>query len=417
MPPHAPCPRCGQIVLLTVEDRQTVLRCRACREKFLLYSGSPFQVPDNLELEERTQAGAAGPWHAAARGLAASPAAPRASGLHAVMPAAPPLPPKDPDKALTSFALGMFRVRGWPCQELEGYRAFEVRLGFPRPEGGGKDICKVSVSASGGVLTFETLLLPLPAPPWLPVREALNALNARSGGSVFLLRESGVVARHKALPRLEEHGAFSVQGLFRALRQLHHDRRLALPVLEAALRDQRVDHLSVERAFSAPVAPGAFPPPSVAQLQDLAGFAGYHTLIEGSTLGLSREPCSAEDCRVRVSVAGGVLRGWTVLEEERQARRTGVRGALVRHFLRHSKRIGPQFSHSLLGRLLERLNVLNDSPGLLRYLWSHGRILAMAVHSPVEAEMKVEEFTLFAEALFRCASEGAREIGQIRQAV
>ena len=414
------CPRCGQSVSISLDSGHATAQCEFCQEAFQIQSGAPFRLPDELELEGDANSSARSPWADVSRSSA--------SGAHTfnisslvppgvdVTPAAVPVAPKDPDKALTSFALGIFRVRSWPCRELEGYRAFVVRVGFRKPLGGEKDICNITVSAVGGVLTFETILHPLPPPPWMPIREALNSINSVSR-AVFVLRECGVVARHKLLPRGTENGSFTVDGIFNTLRQLNHDRLMAKPLLEAVLRGEALDCMALERNFG-------FPPPSqagvtltLAQACDLAGFAGFFRTLEGPTLYLSHAPCAVEECKVCVGVMGGALRGWTVLEEGQEKRWPGQRWALVRQILRNTTRMGPAISRSLLTRVLERLNALNDCSGMLRYVWNNGAVLALAVHTPAEMDIRVEEFKFFADALFRCACEGERELKAIRRAV
>jgi hypothetical protein len=410
MPETQPCPRCGQPLSRTSVNGQLV--CGICGEQTRRDSGRIFRLPELVQLQTPSP-GTLEPLVAGQPAQMLKPVLATPPGL----PAALPTVPKDPDKALTSFALGLFRVRGWPCRELEGYRAFVVRAGFCNPETGLKDICNITVSAAGGVLTFETTLLPLPAPPWQDVRETLNALNLCSGASVYLLRECGVVARHRLLPRSSDAAAFSVDGVMQALRQLNHDRRLALPILEDALRQGHADHAAIQKAFAMPLAAQHVAPLTLERLYDLGQFIGCHTVREGEMVGLSPQPCSLAQCPVWASAAGGVLRAWTVLGEDVEALLTLDRWKFVRHVIRTMNREAPGLSRAQLAQLLERLNNLNDNSALLRYAWNNGKIYALAVCPPSGGEFGVDEFRSLIQALFRCASAGPSEMERIRRAV
>jgi hypothetical protein len=410
MPKTQPCPRCGQPLSAASADGQLV--CGICGEQTRRDSGHLFRLPEAVLLQTPCpgtleQLAAGRPAQTLRPVLAAPP----------TLPAATPTVPKDADKALTSFALGLFRVRGWPCRELEGYRAFVVRAGFRNPTTGIKDICNITVSAAGGVLTFETTLLPLPAPPWQDVRETLNALNLCSGGSVFLLRECGVAARHRLLPHSSDAAAFCVDGVMQALRQLNYDRRLALPILESALRQGSADHAAIQKAFALPLAPDHVAPLTLDHLYNLGQFIGCHTVREGEMVGLSPESCSLGQCPVWASAAGGVLRAWTILGEDVEALLTLERWKFIRQVIRTMSREAPGLSRAQLGQLLERLNNLNDNSALLRYAWHNSKIYALAVCPPSAGEFGVDEFRSLVQALFRCASAGPSEMERIRRAV
>ncbi|MBI3828780.1 MAG: TFIIB-type zinc ribbon-containing protein [Planctomycetes bacterium] len=418
------CPHCGNNVPLEIEHKSAEIVCSFCGEKIRLAEFEPYHVPEELQLEDEADhpAPVAGPWnHLAKKEKTKSGAFDFAelvpSEMKAVPAAAPPTLPKDPDKALTTFALGMFRVRGWPCQEMEGYKSFAVKAGFRNPETGQQDVCDVTVSARNGVLTLETELAPLPEPSlWAPVRETLNLMNARSGGSVFLLRESGVIVRIKVLPRAAELGAFSTRGILQALRQLNHDRRLAYTVMVDVLQSGMTDRNYIERRFAQPTAEGLSAAMTTAQLQDLAAFSGYYSYLHGDAVAVIRFACPLEECRVRMVVADAVIRGWAILDDNLTRVPTHA-WTFVKHVIKSARESGEMPSRTMVGRLLERLNVLNDSAGLLRFIYSNGCVLAMSVYAPVEPEMSPEEFRQIADALLRCSSDDSEERREIRSAV
>jgi hypothetical protein len=332
------------------------------------------------------------------------------------IPEAPKTAHKDPDKAITAYALGLFRVHGWPCRELEGYRAFAVKAAFRDPKTGTKDVANFTVSASGGVLTFETVVLPLPPPPWNILREAINALNLCSGGSVFVLRECGVAARHRLLPSTEKAEALTVEDIMQALRQINHDKKLATPVLEEAARDGRLSPTSIELAFSEPIPPNVTPV-AFEQMYNLGQASGFHSVRDGEMIGLSSHPCPFNQCPVQASSVGGVLRLWTVLGEDVEALMASDRWQYVRHVLRNLSHESPALTPTQLSQLLERLNSLNDASALIRYVWSNKKVYAMAVVPATGKELAVEDFVRLTQALFRSANEGTRGMGRIRKAV
>ncbi|MCW8129993.1 MAG: hypothetical protein KIS92_06535 [Planctomycetota bacterium] len=414
------CPRCGNSVPLSVEHPERPVECHYCGEMVRVNPLEEYHVPDEIELETDGKASGGNPWRDVGRPKPASGSfnfSELVPPEMAVVPAAPPTQPKDPDKALTTFALGMFRVRGWPVRELDGYKAFEVKAGFRNPETGQQDVCEVTVSARAGTLTLETHLAALPHPSlWGPVRETLNLLNAYSGGSVFLLRESGVVVRIKMIPRPAEQGAFSAHGILLAMRQLNHDRRLANAVMVDVLQSGLTDRAYIERRFAAPCAEGPSAVLSGDQLQDLASLAGFYTFQYGDAVALSRHACEPEQCRVRMLAQDGLMRGWAVLDDNLTRVPTQA-WTFVKHVIKNARESGAMPSRTMVGRLLERLNVLNDSAGLLRFVYSDGCVLAMAVYRPVEADMTPEEFRFLADALLRCARDDSDERREIRRAV
>lgn len=412
------CPHCGNSTPLAPERPGADVVCEHCNEVIHVNPFEPYHVPDDLELEGEASAAKSGPWQATR---------PSASGTFNIaelippevqaVPAAAPTAPKDPDKALTTFVLGLFRVRGWPCQELEGYKSFSMKAGFRNPETGQQDVCTVTVSARNGVLTLETLLIPLPEPSlWGCVRETLNLLNACSGGSVFLLREAGVVVRQKLIPRPVECGTFSAQGVLLALRQLNHDRRLAHTVMVDLLQSGLTDRSYLTRRFAEPCAPNPAPPLTLEQVQDLAALAGFYSYHLGDTVALSRTACPPEGCQVRLTVTGRMIRGWALLDDNLTRVPTQA-WTFVKHVLKTARESGAMPSRTMVGRLLERLNVLNDSAGLLRFIYSNGCVLALGLYVPVEAELSAEEFKHLADALLRVAREDSAERKEIREAV
>ena len=417
-----PCLRCGHSVPLVIEDPNVVAVCEMCGEKMRVNPFMPYAVPDDIQLESDEEARAKDPWADASRSPSGRYIAvdcpsitPLPNTVQAV-PAARPVAPKDPDKALTSFVLGIFRFRGWPCHELEGYRAFEVRSGFKNPATGQLDVCNVKVSAMRGVLTLETQILPTPHPQlWRILREALNEMNLRSGGSVFLFTECGVLARNKIIPRPAENGTFSERGVLQGMRQLNHDRRLALPLLHAVLGTGKLKAEVVAQAFAKPAAPNTIAPMPIEQVGDLAEFAGYCAHRIGETLYLSEGPCAPEECPLRLLASTGVLRTWTILQLE-ATRGARPKWSFVKKVIK-SVRTHGLHDLSVLGRLLEQLNVLNEGAGHLRFVWHEGSVLAMSVYTPVESELTVEEFKAMLDALMKIGDEKSQEHQEFMTAV
>jgi len=395
-----------------------LLKCDICGEQIQITDSSSriFRLPDEIQLQTPAFGIESSPWLDLGLQEAPSPQAalePKAASER--VPEAPKTAPKDPDKAITAYALGLFRVNGWPCSELDGYRAFAVKASFRDPRTGAKDTSNFTVSATGGVLTFETVVLPLPPPPWNILREAINALNLCSGGSVFVLRECGIAARHRLLPSTERPEALTVEDIVQALRQINHDKKLATPVLEAAIRDGRLSPTSIELAFSEPIPPNV-KPVTFEQLYALGQASGFHAVRDGDMIGLSSRPCPFNQCSVQASAVGGVLRLWTVLGEDVEALMASDRWQYVRHVLRNLSHESPALTPTQLSQLLERLNGLNDTSALIRYVWSNKKVYAMAVVPASGKELAVEDFVRLTQALFRSANEGPRDIGHVRQA-
>ena len=412
------CPRCGQ-KLPESGEFTALLKCEFCGEQIHITGSSSriFRLPDEIQLQTPAFGVERSPW--LDMGLQEAPSPQAALDSKAAsddIPAAPKTVPKDLDKAITSYALGLFRVNGWPCMELEGYRAFIVKAAFRDSKTGNKDVANITVSASGGVLTFETVVLPLPAPPWNVLREAINALNLCCGGAVFVLRECGIAARNRLLPGGGDVASFTVEDIMQSLRQLNHDRKLALPILEEAVRDARLSPTSIELTFSGPLLPNVVPT-GFDQLYDLCQSSGYHAVRDGDMIGLSTTPCPFNQCLVQASSVGGVVRLWTVLGEDVEALMASDRWQYVRQVLRTLSRESPALTPTQLNQLLERLNSLNDTSGLIRYVWSNGKVYAMAVVPASGKELAVEDLQCFAQALFRCAHQETPRREWIRRAV
>ena len=70
----------------------------------------------------------------------------------------------------------------------------------------------------------------------------------------------------------------------------------------------------------------------------------------------------------------------------------------------------PKLTKSQLDTLLKKLDEMNESPGLLHYVWNGQQVLGMAVFPPTEKRMEVEEFKYLTGLLFKRAREVMREL-------
>ncbi|MCZ7648405.1 MAG: hypothetical protein M5U26_24625 [Planctomycetota bacterium] len=386
------------------------VKCTICDEVCAIGGAGAYDVPSNMGLPKRVELPKAAPDAANLREVARPRPPARfhpGPGYQDAeqAPAAKLAEPKDFDKMLATYALGLFRVRGWPCQDLPGYKAFIVRARIANPDCPSPDVCNVTISAARGVLTLETVVRALPPPPWTTLRETLNAINQCSGGSLFLMRECGVVVRYKLVPQATPEGRFHVDNILGALRQMNHDRRLALHVLHMAGQWSVFDARAVRRAFASPVVEPK--PVPLSYLQDLAGFAGYYAVERDGILHLNKEICAPAECPIRMRLEDGVIRAWTVLAPEVTSKFCGERWEFVRKIMRHLTRSSNmKLTRSQASRLLEHLNVLNDTSALLRYLWTEDGLSAIATHTMLEPELSVEEFQLLTDALFRRTVNG-----------
>lgn len=310
-------------------------------------------------------------------------------------------------------AMKIFQAHGWPCQPWEGYDAFALQAQMTDGPRSHKNVFNLTVSANGPILTFETILTPLPKPPWLAIREILNELNLRSSGSLFLLRECGIVLRYKlVLRRSENH--IPEDRLMQVMSRLNHDRVLALPVIEEVSRTGLANLPRVRRMFTLNAAQRTSTI-SLSDLQMFANYAGFFSLREGQIVLVSRDPRPGERCPVRMTISHGVIRAWTYPGKDMPNKRWGtVRGLLK--FLGNNN-TGQKFRWQQYGRVLKVLGEINENASLLRFVWKDGRVLALVTCAPFETQLNNEEFNSYLEALFRCSREGTSQTSIFRRAV
>ncbi|MBI3830167.1 MAG: hypothetical protein HY291_11660 [Planctomycetes bacterium] len=321
------------------------------------------------------------------------------------------------DEAMLSEARGLFEKWGWPSRDWEGRKAFAALVtldgaGRERPE-----CINVTVFAHKGVLGFETVVGPLPEPPWMPLREALNRLNSRSGGSIFLIRECGVVARYKMLQRNPPFNVLAPDHVMRSVRQLNLDRKAAAPFIDpdalAAMESAAGADLG---ALKPAVVPG-LASLSLKHLADLAEEAEYNTLAKSGLLYISREPCDLIECKVWMNLSGGVLRGWAIPGKDLEIQHPGEHWNFFRKMAGLFRSAPVKLTRAQVDHLLERLNAANELPRILSYVWNGERVLAEAVYPHADRHMDADEFRQIAEKLMEFADLGEVETPAIRQAV
>ena len=314
-------------------------------------------------------------------------------------PAAPPTQPKDPDKALTNVALGIFRLANWPCQEEPGYRAFTARVKFHSIQLGVTSVDAYRVCAEHGLLIIESLVLELPDLPGVPILETLNEINQRSVSSTFALTPAGVLMRHAVLPRTREDGYFTGAMILQTLRQMNHDRRHALSLLRTVVENGRLEPLEVARAFVQPLAPCALRSHSLDQVADLAAFAGFQVQKLDGQIAVGRNGDGTARAAIHVAACAGYLRGWVKLGEP-----SPVLGAWtfvppkLRGLCASIRVLGGNAYHRLLGEL----NVLNAGADLLRFVSVKQQAVATATCFPTDQVVGLEQFKLFADSLLDC---------------
>lgn len=312
-------------------------------------------------------------------------------------------------EALCDYALALFQDLGWACERWDDYHAFSMRAQVANPVSGKADTVNLTVSSMGGILSFETVAMNLPEPPWHRLREAMNHLNFCSNSSVFLLRECGVVVRHCVVPRKAEEWFTSAE-LMLAVRRLNYDRAVALSLLEPVARTGLIDYPAIRRSLQKPLTVRHTRPVSLAQLDELNKFVGYRAASDETTMHLAKDRRPPERCPVHLQISEGALRVWAVPGVGGSSAWPGLKWGIVRQVMRNFGKDGEPLSRSQSGRLLERLNALNETASVLRFVWHQGQILALAAYPPTECDLPVERYHLIVEALMRCAQEQGNEI-------
>ena len=318
-------------------------------------------------------------------------------------PPAPPVQPKDADKALVNTALGTFRLNGWLCQEDQEYRSFVVSVKVRSQQRGVLSTENFRVYAENGVLYFDQLALDLPfsAIGGLPIMETLNEINQRSVSSVFMLGTSGIAIRHAMIPRGKEDGYFSAAMLVQTLRQMYHDRRNGLSLLRQVMESRMLDPLFIARAFANPVLPTPAGGLTLEQAENLANFAGFITINDGRQLYLSRDKMPPDRCPVRVNCGSGMLRGHTVIGDVQN-------GKFSWKFM--PSRLRSLIKTDSASKIHERLNALNLRHSPVRYVAARKSLVAMSMAFATDQDITVEQFKQFASALLEHSENGAKAV-------
>lgn len=344
---------------------------------------------------------------------------PESSGkTTAVRPKTTPMPKRKPDgrdELLLAEARQICANWGWPCSDWQGRKAFAAQAvldgrGSERPE-----CINITAFSLNGLLGFETIVAPLPAPPWMPLREALNRLNLRSGGSIHLLRECGIVARYKLFQREAPFDALIPEQLMRTVRQLAFDRKAALTQLEGGTL--AAETAAAPEEFGKPCLVSGLIPLSLKRLNMLAVEAGYHAIAKNGSLYLSRQECGLQECNVWLTLNGGVLRGFAVPGHELELHHAGERWDFFRRLMERFHHAPARLSRAQVDHLLERLNAANELPRKLSYIWNGERVLAMAIYPHADRSMEAPELKALTECLLDFASAGRVEEPQSRAAV
>ena len=325
-------------------------------------------------------------------------------------PPAPPTQPKDPDKALTNVAIGIFRLKNWPCQEEPGYKAFRAKVKFHSAQLGVTSIDDYRVYATKGLLMLETPVIDLPPMQGVPLLETINEINQRSVSSVFYLEANGVMMRHALIPRPREEGFLTAAMLLQTLRQINHDRRHALTLLREAVESKRLDPLAIARAFAQPCAASAVKSHSLDQINDLANFAGLQTNMLAGQITLNKEVAAPDKCPVRVAALPGFMRGWVTLGD-------AARSASTWSFIPTSFRDLLKSGRGKPSQILEEINEMNKKAELLRFTYTKRQLVASAAVFPTDAPTSVEQFKVFSEMLLVfAAANAAQSSGQLAKA-
>ncbi|MCK6473166.1 MAG: hypothetical protein L6R28_15585 [Planctomycetes bacterium] len=424
MNPTVLCSLCGHAVPCPDLTKNDPIPCPVCGETCSPPREVSLQGLDNLQLEVEAEAITRSLWkddrailndvehedETNETPVAAAPAQPAAAADGEVdLAAGAGLDLHAECEALCDYAMALFQDLGWACERWDDFHAFSMRAQVANPATDKADSVNVTVSSMGGILSFETVAMALPEPPWHRLREAMNHLNFCSNSSVFLLRECGVVVRHCVVPRKGEEWFTSAE-LMLAVRRLNYDRAVAVSLLEPVARTGLIDYPAIRRSLQKPLTLHHTRPVSHAQLEALSKFVGYRAAWDETTMHLSKDRRPPERCPVHLQIAEGALRVWAVPGSSGSSAWPGLKWGIVRQVMRNFGKDGEPLSRSQAGRLLERLNALNETASVLRFVWNQGQILALATYPPTERDLPVERYHLIVEAMMRCAQEQGNEI-------
>lgn len=402
---HGLCPGCGNYFVVLPENINKQPACQFCGKPIELEQHTNYALPP-VDAETEKASVDASAARSGGHPIGADIAEAAESGQYVATPAIR-IPStwheaatQDPEAAMLARAWEAFNELEWPCQNWPAQKAFSVVASVKGPRDKNESL-NVTVFAYDGLITMETVVAPLPNPPLTDLRDLLCRINVRSGGSVFMLRDCGVVARYKMLPRKRHNQNFSKEGVVRGLRQLNKDRLITIPLLKPeAVRMTLADPSGINQAFSQPLAGAVSSHLSPKQLQSLAEKAGYRARAKGAMLYLAKQNSPANAFPIWFSISNGVMKGWTVPGGETGKREaTGIWGMFTKA-VSTKKSDTIKLNRPQLDSLLKKLDGLNESSGLLNYVWNGKQIMAMAVFPPTEKRMEPEELKHLADALF-----------------
>ncbi|MBI3830166.1 MAG: zinc ribbon domain-containing protein [Planctomycetes bacterium] len=399
---QAACPRCGNVFEASNYLQFGTAACPGCGESVRIISHSSARLPA-VRVEDAADlmpAIASGAW----KGVRPE---------HAPRPKPAIDPETDYEAYLENAMFEQARTavtsKGATCQDWDGRRAFSTQVTLQHPKTLAQEALNVTAAAMDGMLILETVAAPLPRPPLTNLRDAVNRLNMCSGGSTFVLRTCGIVARYRLVPRMALETGISSDGVLRALRQINYDRIVANPFLqEEWLRTGLSKPEAIEKACRAPLAASVASVVSLPQLKALAEAAGYQTLVKGDRLYFGSERVTPE-ASVWLSVAGGVLRGWSIPGSMHETTQSSERWGVLTKLMGRNKNEPLTISRAQLDKLLDRLNEMNGAASLLDYVWDGERVLAMTIFPPTEKRLEVEEFQAIAETLVKRARDAAEK--------
>lgn len=395
---QAACPKCGNVFQVESSGEKNAA-CPGCGENVRIVAHSSARLAairpeDAMDL-----------------------ASPIASGAYqGVRPEHAPKPAIDPEtdyqewleQTMLAQARSALVAKNATCTDWDGRKAFSALLELQHPKTLKQEAVNFTIAAMDGMLFIETIAAPLPKPPLTVLRDAVNRLNTCAGGTAFLLRTCGVVARYRLVPRMCIETGVNGDSVLRAVRQINFDRIQAGTFFqEEWMRSGLSKASAIDKAFAAPLAASVSSVISLQQLRALAEAGGFQALVKGDRLYVSEDATSV-DASVWMTVNGGVLRGWSVPgsmhESSQSSERWGVLSKLM-----GNKRAVAAVSRSQLDKLLDRINEMNETAGLLNYVWDGERVLGTAMFPPTEKRLELEEFQAFVEILVKRARDVAEK--------
>lgn len=262
------CPTCGKLFTITAESATSDLACTNCGKKISIMRHTSVRLqavtgggiapsvvvnssPAFSGVMESVQGNGAGKTSVLAPAVGLPPAQ--------VEPFVPDRPDA-PEVPMVASAWAACQTNGLKCQAWPGINGFTAEGTVAETRAGTVALC-ATIYGSGGVLLMEAVAAPLPKPPLLPLRELLSRINVRSGGTVFRIRETGVIARYRLWPRARRFGNVSRDAVMRGLTQLAYDIACAQVLLKHGdVRMALASPQGIDKAFAVPLAAAAGTP-------------------------------------------------------------------------------------------------------------------------------------------------------------